>query len=101
MEKGCRYKVCCKFAGAGCFSEDEDTCLKAKALYENLCPLMVVTGTPVKECACDIPQIRKLWPAEKKCFEGQDCLPRKYRPVQVQIQKITDTASITAAFSAA
>ncbi|MDD4271379.1 MAG: hypothetical protein PHF50_01085 [Patescibacteria group bacterium] len=97
----CRYKNYCKFPGGGCNAEDEDNCPDAIDLYASLCPLLAVAGVAKINCACDIPQIRKLWPAEKKCFEGQDCLPRKYRPVQVQIQKITDPASITAAFSAA
>jgi len=95
----CRYKNYCKFTGKGCNAEDEDTCSEARTLYESLCPLMVASGVAKGNCGCDIPQVRNLWPAGKKCFDGQECLPRRYRQVRTQIQKITDAQAITLAFA--
>lgn len=99
--EGCRYKNCCKFSGNGCFDEDENICPKAKDLCARFCPLMVAAGAPIKNCACDIPSVRKLWPQDKKCFEGHECLPRRHKAVQSQIEKVTDESLISASFAAA
>jgi len=97
----CRYNRFCNFPGEGCLEKDEDTCPEALAIYEKICPLMVATKIPKANCGCDIPRIRELWPMGKKCFQGEECLPRKYEVVQKQVNRITDMTSIAMAFATA
>lgn len=99
--KSCRYKRLCAHPGPGCSDDDEDTCPAAISLYTKFCPLMVTAGVNRENCTCNIEQIRKLWPKKKKCFEGQECLPRKHKTVQVQIGKIVDANLISASFTTA
>jgi len=98
--KTCRYKNLCKRPGSGCTSEDEESCPDAISLYANFCPIMVAAGISAQLCSCDIETIRKLWPKDKKCFDGQECLPRRYKTVQAQINNVTDINSISASFTA-
>ncbi len=100
MANECRYNRFCKFPGKICTSGDENTCTEALILCEKICPVMAATNVPKENCGCDISHIKELWPANKKCFSGTECLPRRYPVVQRQIFAITDRASIIAAFTA-
>ena len=97
----CRYKRFCNKPGPGCFSQDEEYCPEAKKLYKKLCPIMITSGYNETTCGCDIAAIRKLWPEDKLCFEGCECLPRKYKEVQGQVDRVTNPESITAVFATA
>lgn len=101
MER-CRYKERpCKIFNKHCNAKVESDCGEAETFSKKFCPLMIATQTPIENCTCDIPHIRQLWPTDKKCFDGNECLPRKYEPVRQQIDKITNPAAISSAFAAA
>lgn len=96
----CRYKKrSCKVFNKHCTAKVENDCGEAETFSKKFCPLMIATQIPIENCACDIPQVRRLWPAGKKCFDGTECLPRKYKPVQNQIHGVSDEVSISAAFA--
>jgi hypothetical protein len=83
----CLYaKRGCQFASHACngslYCSEKDRRMK---LNEMPCPITKELG--FKDCSCDIPDVRALVPASKKCFFNGKCAVREVREISIWFAK--------------